>query len=1383
MKKIYLLLTISIFLVGNLSAQDYINESFDSDIPSTWSISSESDIHPWFWSDSYGGNSIDGTGFAFVDSDDAGSGAVDLIENLDTPEFDASAGNIILVNFDHFFNELGEDEVSVEVWNGSEWNTAWSYDGPDDMGSWANPENTTVIITDYVSTATDTKVRFRYIDGGSWAWYWAIDNVVIKSVDCIDPLNLQVSQIGEVSAVVEWVSGSGTSNLAYGPSGFDITDIAGTGGTLVSGASSPYLIPSLTGLTEYDFYVQDDCGVDGISDWSGPVSFTTIEGCLQPTFNQFSGFSNPGSSSIDLTFGQGIGDVYIIYGPEGFLFGSAGDTAGVATSPYTLGGLDALTFYDIYFYLDCSGDALGNSDPLGPFTFNTLVDGPGTDCANPIVLNGNLPYNQTGQSICGYGNNVTSSACNIYAGYEEIVFIYSPETDSVNLGIYAANSTTESQISFEITDMCPDSGDASCVASGSLPWNGDNYLLSTVLENGEIYYITITGYTGVGCTFDLSIFEIDCIAPTELSASSGSTTSLSWTSTSGASLFQVEWGPEGFAPGSGTIVDGEYGVDGPPIDITGLSDTTNYAFYVTDVCGIGSQSIATGPFIFSGPPPSNDQCADAIQIECGDSFTGNTSAATSTGNETDFCGTSVDGPGIWYSFIGTGDDVELSLCGSDYDTKIHLYSGDCTSLVCEGGNDDSFAQCGNTNSYLYASTVENETYYVFISGYAGNTGIFNLEYNCITCPLISGINASSTNVSASINWTTTNIGAEFSVEYGPIGFNPGSGTSITGIVGTDGPPVDIPGLTAGSSYDVYVYEICAPGDFTSSINTSFTTNLLPPPANDLCSGAYDLSCGGIDSGSTEDATQIGNPIGPLCGFASLNSNAVWYQVTGNGQLATISTCGSDFDTELFVFTGSCDSLECFVMADGNPGSCEWGSSEVNFLAEDGVTYYVAVAGWSDFYSGNYVINYECNPCGDPSNISISLTDVSATIAWDTYLPGADFTLVYDISGIDLFPPTNIITGINGVDTPVEITGLMAGTTYDVCLYEYCDAELMNTDTLCFSFTTNLLPPPANDDVCNAIELNAGDTLLTSNIYASTQNGEPIPPATGCGNQTGWCNSNLTSTTWYTYTPDVSGLVTISTCHPQSYDTQLAIYTTEDCLDFDSFTLIAANDDAIGGCSAATFASTVQMCVSGGATYYIQVDPYSTQGQEFSISVDFVESALENVVAYTTPGLVTFDFDYFGLNDAEFSILITNTESNEIDSIFGNTADLPVLYSGVLSNVLYEYIVYIEDGCGTSSDLQTFVYVSGINELEFGQNVSVYPNPALSNITLIIEHEVEKGTSIRLINIQGKEMYSNVINEDIPEYKNDIDVSNYARGVYILKIENENSSIQERIIVQ
>ena len=150
------------FLIGNLFSQDYINETFDSDIPSDWTTSSESDIFPWFWSDAYNGNSIDGTGFAFVDSDEAGSGDVDLIENLDTPGFDATAGNIILLSFDHFFNELGEDEVSVQVWDGATWNTAWSYSGPDDLGSWANPDNLSVIITDFVSDTADTKVRFRY---------------------------------------------------------------------------------------------------------------------------------------------------------------------------------------------------------------------------------------------------------------------------------------------------------------------------------------------------------------------------------------------------------------------------------------------------------------------------------------------------------------------------------------------------------------------------------------------------------------------------------------------------------------------------------------------------------------------------------------------------------------------------------------------------------------------------------------------------------------------------------------------------------------------------------------------------------------------------------------------------------------------------------------------------------------------------------------------------------------------------------------------------------------------------------------------------------------------------------------------------------------------
>ena len=92
MKKLFTsLLMLGILVAGTtVSAQEYLNETFDTDIPSDWTTSSESDEHPWFWNDGTGFQTLDGTGYARVDSDAAGSGGVDLVENLETPGFDAS---------------------------------------------------------------------------------------------------------------------------------------------------------------------------------------------------------------------------------------------------------------------------------------------------------------------------------------------------------------------------------------------------------------------------------------------------------------------------------------------------------------------------------------------------------------------------------------------------------------------------------------------------------------------------------------------------------------------------------------------------------------------------------------------------------------------------------------------------------------------------------------------------------------------------------------------------------------------------------------------------------------------------------------------------------------------------------------------------------------------------------------------------------------------------------------------------------------------------------------------------------------------------------------------------------------------------------------------
>ena len=122
----------------------------------------------------------------------------------------------------------------------------------------------------------------------------------------------------------------------------------------------------------------------------------------------------------------------------------------------------------------------------------------------------------------------------------------------------------------------------------------------------------------------------------------------------------------------------------------------------------------------------NDICTDAISVSCGDTVTGTTVGATTTGAPTASCGTGSGAPGVWYEFTGTGQNITFSLCGSSYDTKIQVYSGDCSDLVCVAGNDDSCS----TQSEVSITSTENESYFVYVFGYSAAVGDFTLDVSC-----------------------------------------------------------------------------------------------------------------------------------------------------------------------------------------------------------------------------------------------------------------------------------------------------------------------------------------------------------------------------------------------------------------------------------------------------------------------------------------------------------------------------------------------------------------------------------------------------------------------------------------------------------------------------
>lgn len=93
---------------------------------------------------------------------------------------------------------------------------------------------------------------------------------------CINPVNLSATNITPTDALISWNSASGNMNgvwnIEWGLNGFTL----GSGTTISNVTTTSYLLTGLSSFTSYDFYVQENCSINGSSYWSGPFAFSTL---------------------------------------------------------------------------------------------------------------------------------------------------------------------------------------------------------------------------------------------------------------------------------------------------------------------------------------------------------------------------------------------------------------------------------------------------------------------------------------------------------------------------------------------------------------------------------------------------------------------------------------------------------------------------------------------------------------------------------------------------------------------------------------------------------------------------------------------------------------------------------------------------------------------------------------------------------------------------------------------------------------------------------------------------------------------------------------------------------------------------------------------------
>src|SRR5690606_35041747 len=89
-------------------------------------------------------------------------------------------------------------------------------------------------------------------------------------------------------------------------------------------------------------------------------------------------------------------------------------------------------------------------------------------------------------------------------------------------------------------------------------------------------------------------------------------------------------------------------------------------------------------------------------------------------------------------------------------------------------------------------------------------------------PTSNLIASGPTQTTVDLAWTENNSATTWNIEYGPVGFTPGTGTTISGVTTN---PFTVTGLNPSSTYDFYVQSDCGGGD-ESSVGMSATESTL-----------------------------------------------------------------------------------------------------------------------------------------------------------------------------------------------------------------------------------------------------------------------------------------------------------------------------------------------------------------------------------------------------------------------------------------------------------------------------------------------------------------------------------------------------------------------------
>ena len=101
----------------------------------------------------------------------------------------------------------------------------------------------------------------------------------------------------------------------------------------------------------------------------------------------------------------------------------------------------------------------------------------------------------------------------------------------------------------------------------------------------------------------------------------------------------------------------------------------------------------------------------------------------------------------------------------------------------------------------------------------------------------------------------------------------------------------------------------------------------------------------------------------------------------------------------------------------------------------------------------------------------------------------------------------------------------------------------------------------------------------------------------------------------------------------------------------------------------------------------------------------------------------------------------------------------------------------------SNTLNVTVITSVRNNSSIINRLEIYPNPASENLNINIQSKQNANAQLRIFDVSGKEMFINDIKITKGETLQKIDVSKFAKGIYVIQLTDADGSVIGKFVVK